>query len=76
MGKSMADVLMERGEQRAAVRTRQQTLIRLLRRRFGDVPRGIVRAVESTTDVAQLDDWLDRLVVADTLDELGIPAAK
>ena len=50
MGKTMAEVLMERGrtegERRgrtegrteAAIETRQQTLVRLLRRRFGDVP--------------------------------------
>ena len=88
MGKSRADVLMEKGEQkgriegerkgeeRAAVRTRQQTLVRLLRKRFGDVPRGVVRTVESTADVAQLDDWLDRFATATTLDELEIPAAK
>ncbi|MCY2988122.1 MAG: hypothetical protein NTY19_09705 [Planctomycetota bacterium] len=80
MGKSMADVLTERGERKgrteAAVETRQQTLVRLLSRRFGNIPRGVARAVESTTDVARLDDWLDRLVTADTLDELKIPAAK
>jgi len=80
MGKSMADVLMEKGRTEgwtegrteAEIKTRQQTLVRLLRKRFGDVPRGVVRAVESTTDVAKLDDWLDRLVTADTLDELKI----
>jgi hypothetical protein len=88
MGKSMADVLMERGErkgriegertgeERAALRTRQQTLVRQLRKRFGNVPRGVVRAVESTADVAKLDDWLDRFATADTLDDLQIPAAK
>jgi hypothetical protein len=84
MGKSMADVLMERGEQKgrtegrieASVKTRQQTLVRQLRKRFGDVPRGVVRAVESTSNVARLDDWLDRLVVANTLDELEIPPGR
>jgi len=84
MGKSMADVLMERGERKgrtegrteAAIKTRQETLVRQLRKRFGDVPRGVVRAVQATTDVAQLDDWLDRFATADTLDDLGIPAAR
>jgi hypothetical protein len=33
-------------------------------------------AVESTADVVRLDDWLDRLVVAKTLDELKIPATR
>jgi len=76
----MADVLTEKGrregETRAAVRTRQQTLVRLLQKRFDDVPPGVVSAVESTSDADQLDDWLDRLVTADTLDELEIPTAK
>jgi hypothetical protein len=31
--------------------------------------------VESTTDVEQLDGWLDRLVTASTPDELGISPA-
>jgi hypothetical protein len=91
MGKTMADVLMERGRlegerkgrnegrnegrSEAAIETRQQTLVRLLRRRFGDVPADLVSAVEATTDVEQLDTWLDRLVTAGTLDELEIPGA-
>ena len=80
MGKTMADVLMERGrlegKRKAGVQTRQQTLVRLLRRRFGEVPAGVVSAVEATTDVDQLDTWLDRLVTASTLDELEIPPAR
>jgi hypothetical protein len=32
----------------------------------------VVSAVESTDDVDQLDNWLDRLITAQTLDELGI----
>jgi len=80
MGKTMADVLTEEGERKgrseAAIETRQQTLVRLLRRRFDSVPPGVVATVESTADVDQLDDWLDRLVTAETLDELGIPEAK
>lgn len=76
MGKTMADVLMEKGASQAAVQTRQQTLVRQLRKRFGDVPRDVVDTVQSTTDIDQLDEWLDRLVTVDTLEELEIPAAK
>ena len=88
MGKTMADVLMERGRTEgerkgrtegrteAAIETRQQTLVRLLRRRFGDVPASAVSAVEATTDVERLDTWLDRLVTASTLDELEIPTPR
>jgi hypothetical protein len=72
MGETAADVLMERGERKAGLQTRQQTLVRLLRRRFGDVRSEVVSAVEATADVEQLDTWLDRLVTARTMDELGI----
>jgi hypothetical protein len=76
MGKTMADVLMERGRSEAAIETRRLTLIRQLRRRFKDVPANLAATVESTTDVDQLDDWLDRLVTASTLDELRISAGR
>lgn len=80
MGKTMAEVLTERGRSEgrteAAVEARQQTLVRLLQKRFGDVPSDVVDTVQSTTDVDQLDEWLDRLVTVDTLEELEIPAAK
>jgi hypothetical protein len=76
MGKSMADMLMEKGRTEAAIETRQQTLLRQLRKRFDTIPPSVLRAVESTTDVQQLDQWLDGLVTAGTLDELEIPAPK
>ncbi len=80
MGKTMAEVLTEEGERtgkrKAAVQTRQQTLVRQLRKRFRKVPASVVNTVESTTDVDQLDEWLDRFATADTLDELEIPRTK
>lgn len=83
MGKTMAEVLTERGETKgrmegrteAAIETRQQTLVRQLRKRFGAVPPDVVRAVESTTDVERLDEWLDRFATARTLEELEIGGA-
>jgi len=56
----------------AALETRQQTLIRQLRRRFDDVPSEVTRAINATTATEQLDDWLDRLVTARTLEDLDI----
>jgi hypothetical protein len=84
MGKTMADVLIEKGERKgqrkgerkAAIQTRQQMLVRLLYKRFGDVPDSVVRTVQATADVEQLDDWLDRFAMADSLDDLEIPAAR
>jgi ElaB/YqjD/DUF883 family membrane-anchored ribosome-binding protein len=76
MWKTGAEALMERGAeqgaQKARLQTRRETLVRQLRKRFGSVPSEVVSVVETTDDVDQLDDWLDRLVTAQTLEELGI----
>jgi hypothetical protein len=80
MGKTMADVLIERGwnkgltegRNEAAIETRQQTLIRQLRRRFGKLPAKVIRSINATTATEQLDEWLDRFATAQTLKELDI----
>ena len=80
MGRTMADVLIERGRiegqtegrTEAAIETRQQTLIRLLRRRFDDVPANVTHAINATTATEQLDDWLDRFATANSLEEMDI----
>jgi hypothetical protein len=65
----------ERGRREEAVRTRQQTLLRQLRHKFGRIPARQVRRVESTEDVAQLDAWLDAFATAEALDDVNIPPA-
>ncbi len=76
MWKTGAEALMERDAeqdaQKAGLLTRRQTLVRLLRKRFGKVPSAVVSVVEATEDVDQLDKWLDRFATAQTLEELGI----
>ena len=68
MRRTIADELKEEG----AIRNGQQTLVRLLKRRFGDVPAEVSATIRATDELAQLDEWLDRLVVAETLDDVGI----
>ena len=76
MGRTMADVLIERGriegQTETAIETRQQTLIRLLRRRFGKLPAKVTRAINATTTTQQLDEWLDQVLTAGSLDEMDI----
>jgi hypothetical protein len=60
--------MMDAGEQRG----RQKTLIRLLRRKFPEVPDTVVQQVEATEDIEQLDRWLDGMLDVETLDELGL----
>ena len=79
MGRTMADVLMERGRTEgrteglteAAIETRQQTLIRQLRRRFDDLPSEVTQAINVTTATEQLDEWLDQVLTAGSRDEMG-----
>ncbi len=56
----------------AAFETRQQTLIRLLRRRFDDLPSEVTKAINATTAIEQLDEWLDQVLTARSLDEMDI----
>jgi len=76
MGKSYAEVLVEQGREEGtrteSIRARRLTLLRLLRSRFGKLPAKVGSVIEAASDVAQLDAWLDQLVVAKTLDEVGI----
>jgi hypothetical protein len=65
----------KKGRKEEAIHTRQQTLLRQLRARFPDVPQATVDVVIATRDVAQLDAWLDRVVSARNLDEVGIGPA-
>lgn len=72
MRRSVADMFREEGMAIEAVRSRRQMLLRLLRKRFGDLPQRIVEAVEATEDVEQPDAWLDRILSAKTLKQMGI----
>jgi hypothetical protein len=46
------------------------TLLRLLRRRFGDVSPDMEARVQATNDISTLDDWFDRAIDATTLDDV------
>jgi hypothetical protein len=72
MRKTIADVIKAEGRREEAIRARRQTLLRQLRRRFGDLPAEIVDLVKATEDVHQLDAWLDRVVEAEALEDMEI----
>lgn len=72
MRRTIADELKEEGAREGAIKTSQKTLARLLKRRFGDVPAEVSATIRATDDLAQLDEWLDQLVVAESLDDIGI----
>jgi hypothetical protein len=83
MWQSMADYVEEKGRKKGrregrkeeALRTRQQVLVRQLRKRFGRVPQAVERVIAATTDIARLDAWLVNFVTAQTLADVGITTA-
>ena len=52
--------------------TLRRMLMRLLRRKFVEVPDEIVAYIGATDDMDQLEAWMERFVDAETLDEVGI----
>lgn len=72
MGKSMAEALKDEGRAEEAVRSRRETLLEQLGTKFGAIPAGVRRRIETTDDVAQLKAWLKALVKARRLSNVGI----
>ncbi|MEM7538613.1 MAG: hypothetical protein AAF639_40975 [Chloroflexota bacterium] len=67
---SMHQSLQER-EQQSELRGQQRSLLRSLRRKFGDIPDEIVTLIEQTDDADQLNAWMDAIFDVDTLDEIA-----
>lgn len=80
MGKTIAEELkkegIKEGESRGMLKARQEMLIRLLRRRFGKIPQTVVETVTMTRDARELDRWLDNVVTAEDLTDIGMGAAR
>ncbi len=68
MQKTMAQVLQEKGK----LEGKRETLLRQLRKRFGDVPAEMLTTIETTNELPQFEEWLDAVLDAKTLEEVGI----
>jgi len=58
-------------EKQVAQQAKQQTFIRQLRRKFAFVPDDVVSQIERTTDSQELESWLDQILSANSLQEMG-----
>jgi len=58
------------GEQQGALHHAHRTVFRQLQRRFKQVPNNIVQQIEATSDLEQLDKWLDQIIGAKELGEI------
>jgi predicted transposase YdaD len=70
MGKTIAESLREEGKLEGKLEGKRETLVRLLRTRFRNVPEKIVIQIQDTQDVAQLDTWLDAFASAKKLTDI------
>jgi len=61
------------GRNEGVVLGKQQTLLRLLRKKFGDLPTGMVERVQAIASAESLDYLLDQVLEARTLDEMDLP---
>jgi hypothetical protein len=55
---------------KSALSTTHRIVVRQLRRKFAQVPNSIVQQIETTSDMEQLDNWLDQIVSANELAEI------
>jgi predicted transposase YdaD len=67
-----AQAMEQRGEQRGAIQALQETLIAQLKARFEKIPEEMEPTIRNTTDRAQLDGWLLKVLTAKTLRDMGI----
>lgn len=72
MSKLWSERLIERGERRGEIRARRETLLRLLRAKFGSLPRGTAQRVRDFDSVARLDALLKRILTASSIEEMGL----
>ena len=78
MGKTIAEALIEKGEQKGlekglllgVLQEKRGSLVRLLRKKFGKVPAATVKRIETTERLDLLDAWFDRAFEAKTLAEV------
>jgi hypothetical protein len=77
MGQTIAEMYIEQGraagELAGELKRARAILLRLLRQRFKKVPRKVKAHITATTDMRDLECWLDRILDAKTLAEVGVP---
>lgn len=80
MGKTIAELLRAEGRREGRAKDilegQALTLLRMLRNQFGELPPVTVATVKSCREIARLEAWMDRLLSAASLDEMGITPGK
>jgi hypothetical protein len=59
-------------QQRGIEQGKRDALLRLARRKFGELPENVVAKIEAVTAEAELDALLERVLTAASLSEMGL----
>jgi flagellar biosynthesis/type III secretory pathway protein FliH len=63
---------LSEGRAQGQVLALTRTLIHQLSKRFGTISEDVASRIQATSDIQQLDTWLDRVITAQSLGEVGI----
>ena len=74
MGRTIAEMYLDQGPIEGALQRARTTPLRQLRRRFKRVSRKVEARIAATTNMQELETWLDNFANAETLAQVGIPA--
>ena len=72
MEKTIAEALIEEGEERGRLLQSRQYLRRLLTKKFKRLPEEIIHRIETTTDLDRLDACVDQIMDIQSLEELRL----
>jgi hypothetical protein len=50
----------------------RKTLVRQLHRQFAPLPKSVLQKVEATHDQKQLENWIDQIITANSLADMGL----
>jgi hypothetical protein len=75
MGQTIAEMYIDQGKQLGELAMARETVLRLLGKRFKKLPRKVKSRIAATTNLQDLKTWLDNILDAETLDDVGIPLA-
>jgi hypothetical protein len=71
--KSLQENLMDKwneGLEKGELKNARHSLIRLLSKKFTDVPESMIKQIEQTDDLSRLQDWFDEAIMATQIETI------
>lgn len=72
LGQTLEERVRKEEQAKAEIDTRRKTLLRQMERKFGPLPGDALRAIAGATDSSVLDGWLDRILDAARVEDVGV----